>query len=56
MSTTTAHPVTGLSTDRTIDRHLTHRAALSEVFLTDFVSVDDETFCAAAQLPPGHFY
>lgn len=56
MNLTTADPATGLTTDRTIDRHLTHRAALAEVFLTDFVSVDDETFHAAAQLPPSHFY
>jgi len=45
-----------LSTQRTISRHLVHRAALSEVFLTDFQSVDETTFRAAAQLPPDHTY
>jgi hypothetical protein len=47
---------TGLSTHRTLSRRLVHRAALAEVFLTDFRSVDENTFHAAAQLPPRHFY
>lgn len=45
-----------LSTQRTLSRRLVHRAALAEVFLTDFQSVDDKTFRASAQLPPAHFY
>ncbi|WP_052070492.1 AfsA-related hotdog domain-containing protein [Streptacidiphilus albus] len=45
-----------LATQRTVSRHLVHRAALAEVFLTDFRSVDEETFHAAAQLPAGHAY
>ncbi|MDI5974516.1 AfsA-related hotdog domain-containing protein [Streptomyces sp. SL13] len=45
-----------LSTERTLPRHLVHRAALAEVFLTDFQSVDEETFHASAQLPSAHFY
>jgi len=45
-----------LGTQRTVARHLVHRAALAEVFLTDFRSVDDLSFHAAAQLPPSHAY
>ncbi|MEV6947491.1 AfsA-related hotdog domain-containing protein [Streptomyces sp. NPDC051172] len=45
-----------LSTQRTLSRRLVHRSAISEVFLTDFQSVDENTFRAAAQLPPRHFY
>lgn len=45
-----------LSTQRTLSRRLVHRSALAEVFLTDFQSVDENTFRAAAQLPPRHFY
>ena len=45
-----------LSTQRTLNRRLVHRSALAEVFLTDFQSVDENTFRAAAQLPPRHFY
>ena len=47
---------TQLGTQRTVARHLVHRAALAEVFLTDFRSVDDRSFHAAAQLPPSHGY
>ncbi|GAA2116387.1 gamma-butyrolactone biosynthesis protein ScbA [Kitasatospora saccharophila] len=45
-----------LATQRTVSRHLVHRAALAEVFLTDFRSVDATTFHAAAQLPADHAY
>ncbi|MCS0605727.1 hypothetical protein NX794_31665 [Streptomyces sp. LP11] len=45
-----------LSTQRTLSRRLVHRSAVSEVFLTDFQSVDENTFRAAAQLPARHFY
>jgi 2-oxo-3-(phosphooxy)propyl 3-oxoalkanoate synthase len=45
-----------LTTQRTIARRLVHRAALAEVFLTDFLSVDRNVFLAAAQLPPAHAY
>jgi hypothetical protein len=47
---------TALETSRTVDRRLVHRAALSEVFLTGFRSVDAQTFRGAAQVPPRHFY
>ncbi|MFC9927164.1 AfsA-related hotdog domain-containing protein [Streptomyces sp. NPDC127190] len=53
---TAAGPAAALSTQRTLARHLVHRSALAEVFLTDFQSVDEHTFRAAAQLPPRHFY
>ncbi|MFJ9816694.1 AfsA-related hotdog domain-containing protein [Streptomyces sp. NPDC101151] len=52
----TAGPTGTLTTQRTLARHLVHRSALAEVFLTDFQSVDEHTFRAAAQLPPRHFY
>lgn len=45
-----------LMTDRTVSRQLVHRATVAEVFLTDFVSLTDTKFQAAAQVPPGHFY
>ncbi|GHE12675.1 AfsA-related hotdog domain-containing protein [Streptomyces alanosinicus] len=51
-----AAPETDLTTQRTLARRLVHRSALAEVFLTDFRSVDELTFHAAAQLPPRHFY
>lgn len=47
---------TDLTTQRTFARRLVHRSALAEVFLTDFRSVDEHSFHAAAQLPPRHFY
>lgn len=46
----------GLTFQRTVDRFLLHRTALSEVFLTDCRIVDDHTYLAAAQLPPSHAY
>lgn len=44
-----------LSFDRTVDRTLVHRAALSEVFVTDAAG-SEGTFTVAAQLPPSHAY
>ncbi|WP_328322440.1 AfsA-related hotdog domain-containing protein [Streptomyces sp. NBC_00388] len=52
----TSATVAPLTTQRTLARRLVHRSALAEVFLTDFQSVDEGTFRAAAQLPPAHFY
>ncbi|WP_335970507.1 MULTISPECIES: ScbA/BarX family gamma-butyrolactone biosynthesis protein [Streptomycetaceae] len=51
-----AEPEAVLSTERTIPRHLVHRAAVAEVFLTDFQSVGERDFRASAQLPPDHSY
>jgi 2-oxo-3-(phosphooxy)propyl 3-oxoalkanoate synthase len=48
--------VTPLSFDRTIDRKLVHRAAVSEVFLTDIRKVDETTVLIGAQLPRCHGY
>lgn len=45
----------GLSFQRTVDRHLLHRSALSEVFRTDCRPVADDGYVAAAQLPPSHY-
>lgn len=46
----------GLSFQRTVDRELLHRRALSEVFLTDCRPLDEHGYVAAAQLPPLHSY
>lgn len=48
--------LTGLTFQRSVDRTLLHRSALSEVFLTDCRAVDDHTYLAAAQLPPSHAF
>ena len=52
MTTTLAN----LSFQRTVDRRLLHRSALSEVFLTDCRAIDEHRYVAAAQLPPLHAY
>lgn len=56
--THTIHPTakTLISFDRTIDRGLVHRAAVSEVFLTDMKAVDERTVLIGAQLPRCHGY
>ncbi|MFF4156675.1 ScbA/BarX family gamma-butyrolactone biosynthesis protein [Streptomyces sp. NPDC001678] len=41
---------------RTIERSLVHRAAVSEVLVTDLVPTGKEDFVAGAQLPLGHGY
>ncbi|WP_018722267.1 ScbA/BarX family gamma-butyrolactone biosynthesis protein [Salinispora fenicalii] len=38
----------------TVDRNLVHRAATSEVLLTDWRQIDEHTFLSAAQWPRGH--
>ncbi|SDL14578.1 ScbA/BarX family gamma-butyrolactone biosynthesis protein [Streptomyces indicus] len=45
-----------LSYAQTVDRRLTHRAAVSECFVTDAVSTGERTFLVAAQLPRTHSY
>lgn len=45
-----------LTFDRTLDRRLLHRDALSEVFLTDSARVDDSCYLVGAQVPPTHPY
>jgi hypothetical protein len=45
-----------LTFDRTVDRTLLHRRALSEVFLTDSQQVHERAYLAAAQLPALHAY
>jgi hypothetical protein len=42
--------------DRTVDRRLLHRRALSEVFLTDTAVVGENAYLAGAQLPSSHAY
>ncbi|GAB2762006.1 ScbA/BarX family gamma-butyrolactone biosynthesis protein [Amycolatopsis magusensis] len=42
--------------DRTIPRALVHRAAVSEVFLTDLCALDDTEFQVGAQWPRGHSF
>ncbi len=48
--------VAGLTFQRSVDRALLHRSALSEVFLTDCRAVDDHAYVAAAQVPPSHAF
>ncbi len=45
-----------LSYTRTVDRALTHRAAVSECFLTDARRTGERTFRVAAQPPRAHLY
>jgi 2-oxo-3-(phosphooxy)propyl 3-oxoalkanoate synthase len=45
-----------LSYDRTISRSKVHRAAVSEVFLTDVRALDDRRVVLAGQLPSCHSY
>lgn len=45
-----------LGFDRTVDRSLVHRSALSEVFLTDCRPTGRDAYVAAAQLPSSHAY
>ena len=45
-----------LAFDRTISRGLVHRVGLEEVFLTDFKSLSEDRFLAAARLPRTHLY
>lgn len=56
--TQTMHPTTNtaITFNRTIDRSLVHRAAVSEVFLTDMNAVDERTVLIGAQLPRCHGY
>ncbi|MFD5829058.1 ScbA/BarX family gamma-butyrolactone biosynthesis protein [Lentzea sp. NPDC060358] len=42
--------------EQTVPRHLVHRAAVSEVFLTDLRIVDDTTFSVGAQWPRDHSF
>lgn len=49
-------PPPALTYMSTIDRSLVHRAAVSEVLVTDLAATGDETFAAGAQLPLGHAY
>lgn len=49
-------PAPALAFARTIDRALVHRAAVSEVLVTDLVQTGPEGFLAGAQLPVGHAY
>jgi 2-oxo-3-(phosphooxy)propyl 3-oxoalkanoate synthase len=45
-----------LEYDSTVPRRLVHKAAISEVFLTDFLAVDDRRFLLASQLPRSHSF
>lgn len=42
--------------EQTVPRHLVHRAAVSEVFLTDLRVIDDTTFSVGAQWPRDHSF
>src|SRR5262245_47536291 len=45
-----------LTYERTVERSLVHRAAVSEVFVTDLRSIDTDRYLAGAQLPLSHGY
>jgi hypothetical protein len=45
-----------LTYDRTVARQMVHRAAVSEVFVTDAVQVAEKQVRVAVQLPPSHAY
>ncbi|MCM2416251.1 ScbA/BarX family gamma-butyrolactone biosynthesis protein [Streptomyces sp. RKAG290] len=44
----------GLTFQRTIPRHMVHRAAVAEVFVTDAVSLGEDRFLVGAQWPRDH--
>lgn len=48
--------IAALSSSRTVPRTLVHRAAVSEVFLTDWARVASGKYAIAAQLPRVHAY
>jgi hypothetical protein len=56
IDTAEPEPAPVLTFARTIDRALVHRAAVSEVLVTDLVQTGPEDFLAGAQLPVGHAY
>jgi len=49
-------PAQRLSHTRTVDRGLVHRDSLGEVFLTDLLALDGDSYAVAAQLPRSHAY
>lgn len=50
------HTSPGLAYESTVPRHMVHRAAVSEVFLTGGVRCSDLHFQCSAQLPRAHRY
>ncbi|MBF6061540.1 gamma-butyrolactone biosynthesis protein [Nocardia terpenica] len=55
MTTDTARPATATHT-RTISRHLAHRCAVSEVFVTSLHANTEDSYTVGAQLPRMHAY
>ena len=53
---TIENSVEDLTYDRTVDRHKVHRAAVSEVFLTDIRQQTAQHVLVAAQLPSSHSF
>ncbi|MFF0433534.1 ScbA/BarX family gamma-butyrolactone biosynthesis protein [Streptomyces sp. NPDC004327] len=53
---TTAEPALQIRFAHTVDRHLVHRAAVAEVFVTDARQVGDSVYLAGAQTPLSHSY
>lgn len=45
-----------LGFEQTVPRRFVHRAAVSEVFVTDAARLGEWAVCVAAQLPPSHAY
>lgn len=42
--------------NRTLERDMIHRSAVSEVFITDYTAIDDDNWLVGAQLPTAHAY
>ena len=47
---------TALDGDRTLDRRLVHRSAVSEVFLTDVAQLGESSYAVAVHVPAHHHY
>ncbi|MEE1756667.1 ScbA/BarX family gamma-butyrolactone biosynthesis protein [Streptomyces sp. SP18CS02] len=51
-----AEPALHIRFAHTVDRHLVHRAAVAEVFVTDARQIGDSVYLAGAQTPLSHSY
>ncbi|MET9649756.1 ScbA/BarX family gamma-butyrolactone biosynthesis protein [Streptomyces sp. NPDC006460] len=56
LAATTAEPAFHIRFAHTVDRHLVHRAAVAEVFVTDARQIGDSVYLAGAQTPLSHGY
>lgn len=56
LAAATAEPAFHIRFAHTVDRHLVHRAAVAEVFVTDTRQIGDSVYLAGAQTPLSHSY